>query len=374
MKEISSDDLDRIFATSKNYGGTFSKDNLPPLQSKFYVINMSNHNEEGTHWVCVINTKPKQCIYFDSFGMPMPEEVLERMKATKKAVCYSDLDIQDFNSSNCGYYCIAMIQQIEQGKSYSEAINSFHHNTKKNEQAIIKYSVQNGIKAGGSILASVKKQVQKVSTAVLPSAVSRRINATLDGKRKGSTARFSTFMDNTADRKIDKIVVGRKPVVSGVKIVLEGLSLGKFSKRQKELGYDDTYHNYTLVHFAGDPPDVWTKIEKNHVVESAPASADDFKNEHYEIPTHGKDLTVKGMINKSVEKNGADHIYQYDGGGSNCQEFIKNVIEDNDLTPADDNAKELIKPQDAKHLLGSLGVLEPFHKITTDIASVLDKK
>jgi hypothetical protein len=378
MRELGSNDMDRIFGTTKHYGGTYSKNNLPKLQNKFYVINMSNANQEGTHWTMLYNCRPKVCIYFDSFGEPMPTEVLNKMKQTKKDIVWSDMEIQNYNSQNCGYYCVDMIQCLEHGMTYKQAIDQFKHNTLANEKKIVTFSKINHIyasegKGGGGIYSTSKKVIQAVTKATLPSAISRRIHVTLEGPRKGSTQRFSKFMDNTQDRKIDKVVVARKPIISGVKTILDGLSLGKFTKRQKELGYDNTYHNYSLIHFQGDPPGVWTKMEKNHVVEESRASPKDFQYEHYEIPLKGKDLTVKSMLNNAVKAKGQQRIYMYDASGTNCQEFIKDIIHENGLDPDNQNAQELIKPQNADHLLSGLGLLKPIHKLTTDLAGVADR-
>jgi hypothetical protein len=54
-----------------------SKDELNKDYDNF-VINLSNANEPGTHWVAlVLNDKKKLAYYFDSFGLIYPKEVYD---------------------------------------------------------------------------------------------------------------------------------------------------------------------------------------------------------------------------------------------------------------------------------------------------------
>lgn len=147
MKELSNFDMDRIFKGNKHYGGTFSKDVLPKLQNKFYIINLDNNDGDGTHWCLVYNCRPKQCLYFDSFGQPSPENVLKRMKQIGKHIYYNDMQIQNINSSNCGYYCVYVACNLALGRPYIDVILDFDPNTKSNETKIENYSKSHDIRA-----------------------------------------------------------------------------------------------------------------------------------------------------------------------------------------------------------------------------------
>ena len=85
------------------------KDNLAreTLQyNKGYIVNMESttdpetgKQQEGSHYVCFqCNRYPsgeKQCIYFDSYGMPPPEEVKQFCEGVK--VHFNTKDIQSVN-------------------------------------------------------------------------------------------------------------------------------------------------------------------------------------------------------------------------------------------------------------------------------------
>ena len=106
------------------FGGVFSKDQLPKelIRTKFYIVNMQDHDEgEGTHWVVFYYNKPLTSMYFDSFGFPPPEDVEEVIKE----YIYNDEDIQDLESTACGYFCIAFIKFLHDKQDKQEAYKTF---------------------------------------------------------------------------------------------------------------------------------------------------------------------------------------------------------------------------------------------------------
>lgn len=92
-----------------------------PLQyNKAYIINIEDSRDEhgelnsGTHWVFLqCNKYPNdktECIYFDPYGQPPPENVKLVVKQTtgKQGLPYTQADIQSLMNNACGYYCLAM--------------------------------------------------------------------------------------------------------------------------------------------------------------------------------------------------------------------------------------------------------------------------
>ena len=57
-------------------------------------------------WCCFYYNNPLYRIYFDSFGYVAPVEIENKIKP----YIFNDKDIQDYNSSSCGYYTIAFIK------------------------------------------------------------------------------------------------------------------------------------------------------------------------------------------------------------------------------------------------------------------------
>lgn len=128
---LSSDTIDKILKPRcPNYNGWYSKDTLPnQLKYGWYMVNMQDHNKgNGTHWVC-LKYNPFTSIYFDSFGVILPYDILERCNHN---MVYNEEQIQDINSTACGWFCIALILS-DKDKNLNEGVflNRYIHNFSK---------------------------------------------------------------------------------------------------------------------------------------------------------------------------------------------------------------------------------------------------
>lgn len=135
MNELSNFDiLDILDKKNININGIYSKDLLPKLKKGFYIINIQNSNDgNGTHWTSLLYNGENDNYYFDSFGSPAPIEVQEKLKD----YYYNDKQIQNMESSACGYYCIAFIEYMngkkDLKKSFENFIKIFKNNSKYND-------------------------------------------------------------------------------------------------------------------------------------------------------------------------------------------------------------------------------------------------
>ncbi len=126
-----------IMEILKNYnisiGGIYSKDKIPKLiADKFYIINMQNSSDgDGSHWVTMYYNGIDN-LFFDSFGFNCPKEVEDKLIKYS----YSKKDIQDIDSSSCGFYVIAFIKFLYKRPFkidfYDCFINLFIKDTKNN--------------------------------------------------------------------------------------------------------------------------------------------------------------------------------------------------------------------------------------------------
>ena len=118
IKIIKNMNLDYCFA------GVFSKDLLPKelIREKFYIVNLQDHDEgSGTHWTVFYYNKPLTSIYFDSYGFIAPLDVQDKIKP----YIFNDKDVQDFDSSACGYFCISFIKFLHKKEKKHEAYKTF---------------------------------------------------------------------------------------------------------------------------------------------------------------------------------------------------------------------------------------------------------
>ena len=123
----------------KHFGGIYSKDQLPNelIKDKFYIVNLQDHDEGGgTHWTAFYYNYPSTSIYFDSYGFIAPRDVQKRITP----YIFNDKDIQDFNSSACGFYCIAFItflyNKTDKVQMYKTFLKLFKLETIKNDKIL----------------------------------------------------------------------------------------------------------------------------------------------------------------------------------------------------------------------------------------------
>lgn len=75
------------------------------------VLNLDDSSGPGTHWTAWYKN-----IYFDSFGLPPPEEFLR--KTSPAIIKYNDLDIQKlYDPPFCGHLCLAFIDAMASKKA-----------------------------------------------------------------------------------------------------------------------------------------------------------------------------------------------------------------------------------------------------------------
>ena len=119
----------------KNYHGCFIDDRLPSkLSNGFYVINLNGNS----HWTCLLKDG-KKYFYFDSYGFLASEEVEDQIGE----YIYSTDQLQDMNSSSCGFFCIAWMSYMDSHKNKESAfanfLSLFTKNTKDNEMILHKW-------------------------------------------------------------------------------------------------------------------------------------------------------------------------------------------------------------------------------------------
>ena len=129
--------------------GVFSKDKLPSKRSVgSYYINMEDHDKGGgTHWVYARIFPAGFACYFDSFGISPPEQVRDFLKPFAPFP-FSNRQIQDIKSENCGRYCILcdyfFTHQVKTklttndmvAERFDDFLNSWSIDTKTNDKIL----------------------------------------------------------------------------------------------------------------------------------------------------------------------------------------------------------------------------------------------
>ena len=61
-------EIQKYYQNLTRFNGIYSRNNLPKMRDRVYVINLDKYSDIGTHWIAfyVLNNG---VIYFDSFGV-----------------------------------------------------------------------------------------------------------------------------------------------------------------------------------------------------------------------------------------------------------------------------------------------------------------
>jgi hypothetical protein len=123
--------------------GVFSKDELinddkAPRQIGSYYVNMQDSTEgNGTHWIFIKIFKSGHGLYFDSFGFPSPKAVEIFLKPFKP-YAYNNREIQDYDSDNCGRFCLCADALVKEYDTYNDFLEIWSNNTKENDKIVHK--------------------------------------------------------------------------------------------------------------------------------------------------------------------------------------------------------------------------------------------
>ena len=146
MRPLSNVQINNFFRNNNMFGGCFSKDDveiIDPSLPKFYILNMDSDTGPGTHWVLLSLVNPKVACYMDSFGAPPPQLVEMFMKRVRSQGIYNIVVIQSIKSENCGYYCLYCGSELSKGKSFTDLLDVFDIDEKKNEKFITEWAKRN---------------------------------------------------------------------------------------------------------------------------------------------------------------------------------------------------------------------------------------
>ena len=133
-----------ILEDEPQFLGVFSHDQLPDGDLKkgdSLIINYNNHNEPGSHWVCIYG--PNE--FYDSFGIVPSDVIQDWMRKSAKLkqgeIKFNSQQIQDNTSVMCGPYCVHYIQQRNKGKAQYDVLHdTFGFDTQANEETINNYN------------------------------------------------------------------------------------------------------------------------------------------------------------------------------------------------------------------------------------------
>ena len=120
------------------FNGGYSRDNLPKLKDRAYIINLDEYSDIRTHWVALW-VDNNNVTYFDSFGVEQIPKEIKAFIGRSLSITTNIFRIQAYDLVMCGYFCSGFISFMLKGKSLTEFTNLFSpNNFKKNDEIIFK--------------------------------------------------------------------------------------------------------------------------------------------------------------------------------------------------------------------------------------------
>ena len=104
-----------------------------------FIYNLEPSYMGGSHWVATY-VKNGFINYFDSFGMPPFQEIVNHAKTKNMTLLHQSDQIQNLLTTTCGYFCLYFLNEMSKGRSYYDLLKVFNiHDTIKNEKYIENY-------------------------------------------------------------------------------------------------------------------------------------------------------------------------------------------------------------------------------------------
>jgi hypothetical protein len=190
-----------------------------------------------------------------------------------------------------------------------------------------------GLKGKG-IFDYFKKGVSYVGDAV--SNVASRFTVKMD-----YTNKVKKVLAEQGNKIVKAIELYRYPVQAYYPVLLDILTLGKFSKAKNELRYDKMFHLGMIITLEDE-----TKllIEKNAVIDMTTDISEPSNNpktQRLQVPIQNQGLvppfTLNEMLDRAKLKMGEKDYFTYEALSTNCQNYIKNLLEASNLYDAKEN-------------------------------------
>ena len=168
-------------------------------------------------------------------------------------------------------------------------------------------------------------------------------------------------LQDHGEEVITQLTLRRNPVSSLITGAMNAVSGGTFYENMKNQPYDKLFH-LGLVVSTANTKFVLEKIERVNVSYSI-SKPEGLEELDISVPDN---LTVRNLIDNTLNKMGKQRFLGYDGYKNNCQDFIMNVLQSNDIVNSENS--NFVK-QNTQALFKDSPLLSKVSKKLTDIGA-----
>ena len=130
--------MQRYYQKEPNFNGLYSRNNVPTIKNRGYVINLDEYKPKATHWIALCfrnNNVP----YSDSFRVEHIPNKIKKLIGNKHFIT-NLYRIKACNWIMCGHLGISLNHFMLKGKSLFNYTNLFSPNDyEKNDKILPKY-------------------------------------------------------------------------------------------------------------------------------------------------------------------------------------------------------------------------------------------
>jgi hypothetical protein len=142
LKSTTDQQINNHFKNFPSWGGVFSNDafarTVKPDTNKFYILNLENEQQGGSHWT-LLDCRKRKILYVDSFGLLPTSEIHNWITATSRKASYLSTNLQGFHNASCGYFATYFAEQLSNRTLKNILTGDFTNNSDYNERVLERY-------------------------------------------------------------------------------------------------------------------------------------------------------------------------------------------------------------------------------------------
>ena len=96
---------------------------VPHIRQALFIYNLEPSYMRGSHWVATY-VKDGIISYFDSFGMPPFQELVDHARKKNLTILHKTTRMQNINTTICGYFCLYFLNEMNRGQSYYDLLRA----------------------------------------------------------------------------------------------------------------------------------------------------------------------------------------------------------------------------------------------------------
>lgn len=198
---------------------------------------------------------------------------------------------------------------------------------------------------GGSFMSELKRYYRGLIMA-------------LKGVRTNFKPAVRKILKEYGDKQITSLSVVRTPLKSVYQFFVREANK---TADLRDVSHDTLFHLFLVVSVGDGNEWVIEKNENINIKKYSPKELDERRH----IENVDEDLSMNILLGRTLEKVGVERFYHYDAFNTNCQRFVMDVLESNNINVSDD-LREFIM-QNVSNIVPSW--IERVVQIATDIAN-----